>query len=196
MVHSLYVRLEFFPALDLFHGLRALLCLLTRIFFRPIEKIINERETKVAADNQRLQGLTAQVETHTRALETQMEQARKEAQRIREEWSRKGEDVRARALSEAKEKAARIMEEKMNALEKEVTAAEKTLEKEIAVFSEKIRTSVFMKKYEDFRPAAFADHAADRFRQAKKRPPPPTMWIGSACWAKCSIPPFCSAAWP
>ena len=117
----------------------ALYILLTRIFFRPIEKIINERETKIFADNQRLQGLTTQVETHTRALETQMAQAGKDAQRIRDEWSRKGEDVRARALSAAREKAAQIMVEKMKALENEVTAAEKTLEKEIAVFSEKIR---------------------------------------------------------
>ena len=112
---------------------------LTRIFFRPMENIINEREAKAAADSQRLQGMAGQVEAHTRALETQMDQARKDAQRIREEWSRKGEDVRARAMSEAKEKAARVMLEKMSVLEKEVISAEKTLEKEIAVFSEKIR---------------------------------------------------------
>jgi F-type H+-transporting ATPase subunit b len=112
---------------------------LTRIFFKPIGKIIDEREAKIAVDSNRLQGLMDQVEINTRALENQMEQARKEALQIREEWSRKGEDVRALALSEAKANAARITEEKMSALESEVQAAEKTLEKEIDVFSEKIK---------------------------------------------------------
>ena len=112
---------------------------LTRIFFKPVGKIIDEREAKIAVDSNRLQGMMNQVEIHTQALETQMAQARKDALQIREEWSRKGEGVRALSLSEAKEKAARIMDEKMSELEIEVSAAEKTLEKEIVVFSEKIK---------------------------------------------------------
>jgi len=112
---------------------------LTRIFFKPVGKIIDEREAKIAADSKRLQGMVSQVEIHTQALETQMAQARKDALQIREEWSRKGEGVRALSLSEAKEKAVRIMDEKMNQLESEVKIAEKTLEKQVAVFSEKIK---------------------------------------------------------
>jgi F-type H+-transporting ATPase subunit b len=117
----------------------ALYLVLTRIFFKPVGKIIDEREAKVAADSNRLQGMMSQVEINTQALETQMDQARKDALQIREEWSRKGEGIRVLSLSEAKEKAARIMDEKMNQLESEVRAAEKTLEKKIAVFSEKIK---------------------------------------------------------
>ena len=112
---------------------------LTHIFFKPVGKIIEERETKVAVDSNRLQGMMNQVEIHTQNLENQIAQARKDAQQIREEWSAKGADVRARSLSEAKAKAAQIMAEKMSALESEVTAAEKTLEKKIADFSEKIK---------------------------------------------------------
>lgn len=112
---------------------------LTRIFFKPIEKIIDEREAKIAADSKRLQGMMNQVEINTQALENQMAQARKDALQIREEWSRKGEGIRTLSLSEAKEKAARIMDEKMSELESEVKVAEKTLEKQVAVFSEKIK---------------------------------------------------------
>jgi F-type H+-transporting ATPase subunit b len=112
---------------------------LTRIFFKPIGKIIDEREAKIAADSNRLQGMMSQVEIHTQALEIQMDQARKDALQIREEWSKKGEGIRALSLSEAKEKAARIMDEKMSELESEVSAAEKTLEKKVAIFSEKIK---------------------------------------------------------
>jgi len=131
--------LNFSIILWIFFIICGLYVLLTRIFFKPVGKIIDEREAKIAADAQQLQGLTEKVETHTLDLEKQMAGARQEAQRIREEWSKKGEDVRSRALSEAKERSARIMEEKMAALEKEVKDAEKALEREIVVFSEKIR---------------------------------------------------------
>jgi F-type H+-transporting ATPase subunit b len=112
---------------------------LTRIFFRPVGKIIAEREARIAADADRLQGMMNQVEVHTQTLETQMAQARKDASQIREEWSLKGEDVRARSLAEAKEQAARVLNEKMAELETEVRNTEETLAKEVAVFSEKIR---------------------------------------------------------
>jgi F-type H+-transporting ATPase subunit b len=112
---------------------------LTRIFFKPIGKIIDEREEKVAVDSNRLQGMINQVEIHTQALENQMTQAHKDALQIREEWARKGENIRSQKLSDAKEKVARIMDEKMRQLESEIRAAEKTLKEEVAVFSEKIK---------------------------------------------------------
>lgn len=112
---------------------------LTHIFFKPVGKIIAEREAKAAADTNRLQGMMNQVEIHTQSLENQIAQARKDASQIKEEWSTKGADVRARSLSEAKEKAARILNEKMSELESDIRTAEKTLEKEVAVFSEKIK---------------------------------------------------------
>jgi len=112
---------------------------LTRIFFKPVGKIIDERESRVAADSGRLQNMMDQVEIHTQDMETRLAQAHKEALHIREEWSRKGEEVRARVLAEAREKSARILEAKMSELEAEVIAAEKTLEKEIVAFSEKIK---------------------------------------------------------
>jgi F0F1-type ATP synthase membrane subunit b/b' len=112
---------------------------LTRIFFKPVEKVIAEREGRAAADTGRLQGMMDQVEIHTQTLEGEMAQARQDAAQIREEWAAKGEDVRVRSLSDAREKAARIMDEKMGDLANEVSAAEKTLEKEIAFFSEKIK---------------------------------------------------------
>jgi F-type H+-transporting ATPase subunit b len=112
---------------------------LTRIFFKPVGKIIAEREARIAADAGRLQNMMNQVEIHTQTLETQMAQARKDAALIREEWSLKGEDVRTRSLAEAKEQATRVLNEKMAELENEVRSTEETLAKEVAGFSEKIK---------------------------------------------------------
>jgi F-type H+-transporting ATPase subunit b len=113
--------------------------ILSRIFFKPVGRIIEEREANADADDRRLKGMVDQVDMHARSLEDQMAQARADAARIRDEWSARGAEARARALAEAKETAARVMEEKMSALEKEVIGAEKVLEKQVAVFSEKIR---------------------------------------------------------
>ena len=71
---------------------------LDRIFFKPVGKIIAEREAKIAADSERQEGMMAEIEARTRAVETQLSQARQEAQRIREEWLKNGEELRARAL--------------------------------------------------------------------------------------------------
>jgi F-type H+-transporting ATPase subunit b len=112
---------------------------LTRIFFKPVGKIIAERESRVAADGERLQGMLDLVESRTQSLENQIAQARQEAAQIREEWAAQGEGIRARSLAEAKEKATRTLNEKMDELSAEVVSAEKALEKQIVVFSEKIK---------------------------------------------------------
>jgi len=112
---------------------------LTRIFFKPVGAIIAERESRVAADSQRLQGMLDQVENRTQSLENQIAQARQEAARIREEWAAKGEGIRSRSLAEAKERAALTLAEKMDELAADVVAVERALEKQIVVFSEKIK---------------------------------------------------------
>jgi hypothetical protein len=83
--------------------------------------------------------MMAEIETRTRAVEAQLSQARKDAQQIREEWLKNGEEVRTRAVSQAKERAALVLNEKIVALEGEIVAAERVLEKQVAAFSEKIR---------------------------------------------------------
>ena len=112
---------------------------LTRIFFKPVGKIIAERESRVATDSQRLKGMLDQVESRTQSLENQIARARQEAAQIREEWAAQGEGIRTRSLAEAKEKAARTLSEKMDELSAEVVSVEKALEKQIVVFSEKIK---------------------------------------------------------
>lgn len=112
---------------------------LNRIFFKPIQAIIGEREAKVAADSSRQESMVVEIETRTRAVEEQLSQARREARRIKEEWLEKGEQVRGRTVGEARESAARIMAENVIQLESEIAAAERALESQISVFSEKIK---------------------------------------------------------
>lgn len=112
---------------------------LDRIFFKPVGEIIAARETKIAADSQRQENMMAEIETQTRAVESQLGQARKDARQIKEEWLKNGEEIRVKAMSQAKEQAVRDLGEKVVQLEGEIVAAEHVLQKQIAAFSEKIR---------------------------------------------------------
>lgn len=112
---------------------------LNRFFFKPVGRIISEREARAAADEDRRREMMAEIEDRTRSLEERLGLARKQAQRIREEWLRNGEETRSRAVAEARERSAKVMDEKMAQLESEMRAAESSLEAQISLFSEKIR---------------------------------------------------------
>lgn len=112
---------------------------LNRIFFKPVGEIIDARETKIAADSQRQEGMMAEIETRTQAVESQLSQARKDARQIKEEWLENGEKIRVKAVAQAKDQSARVLAEKIVELESEIVAAEHVLDKQITAFSEKIR---------------------------------------------------------
>jgi F0F1-type ATP synthase membrane subunit b/b' len=112
---------------------------LDRIFFKPIHAVISEREGKIAADSSRQESMVAEIETQTQTVEDQLSRARLAARHIKEEWLAKGEQVRGRAVAEARENSARIMVDNMAQLDSEIAAAERTLEKQVSVFSEKIK---------------------------------------------------------
>ena len=65
--------------------------------------------------------------------------ARNESFRIREGWIRKGEEFRETLIENARGKSARQFEEQMKRLETEIAAAQKQLESEISVFSQRIK---------------------------------------------------------
>jgi len=112
---------------------------LNRIFFKPIGEIITARETKIAADAQRQESMMAEIETRTRAVESRLSQARKDAQQTKEEWLKNGEELRAKTVAQAKKQAAAVLDAKIVQLQDEIASAEQVLEKQIAAFSEKIR---------------------------------------------------------
>jgi F-type H+-transporting ATPase subunit b len=112
---------------------------LNRIFFKPVQAIIGEREAKVAADTGRQESMVAEIESRTQAVEDQLSQARREARRIKEEWLENGEHIRSRAVAAARENAARVMADNMAQLASEIAGAEQALEKQVAAFSEQIK---------------------------------------------------------
>ncbi len=116
-----------------------LMIVLNRIFFRPVGRILDEREARVKGDSEKLDSLVREIEEKTRRVEVMIADARDESFRIREGWIRKGEEFRETLIENAREKSARQFEEQMKRLETEIAAAQKQLESEVSVFSQKIK---------------------------------------------------------
>lgn len=112
---------------------------LNHIFFKPVGRIIAEREAKAEADYRCREKMMAEIEIRTRWLEDQLGRARKEARQRLEEWLQNGEKARTGVIAEARERSTQIMNEKLAVLENEIGTAESELETQIAAFSDKIR---------------------------------------------------------
>lgn len=112
---------------------------LGRVFFRPVGRIIDEREARAAAEQGRQEAMLNEIEARTRSLEERLAQARREGQRIREEWQKNGEQARLRAVAEARERSARALGETIARLDGEIAAAERELEAQVSLFSDRIR---------------------------------------------------------
>lgn len=112
---------------------------LGRVFFRPVGRVIGEREARSADERGRQERMMAEIEARARSLEEQLAGARRDAQRVREKWLRDGEESRARAVAEARERSARLLDETLARLDGEIASAQRVLEAQVAGFSETIR---------------------------------------------------------
>jgi len=116
-----------------------LMLVLNRIYFKPVGRILDEREARVKGDSEKLDSLVREIEEKTRRVEIMIADARNESFRIREGWIRKGEEFRETLIENAREKSTRQFEDQMKRLETEIAVAQKQLESEVSVFSQKIR---------------------------------------------------------
>ncbi len=116
-----------------------LMMVLDRLFFRPVGRIIDERETRGRRDSEKLAALLAETEKKTLAVETRLREARRHAALAREEWVRRGEAARAAMAESARTEAARKLEAGMARLDGDIAAAEARLRLDVASFSDQIR---------------------------------------------------------
>lgn len=117
----------------------ALMIILNRVYFKPVGSMIDERERKIKEESAEIEEMTGQIEKKTAEIEGILREAKREAALIREELIRKGEDVREAMAVEAREQSKEIFSQKMVELQHEIAAAEAKLEKEVALFSDRIK---------------------------------------------------------
>lgn len=113
--------------------------ILNKIYFKPVGKIIDERENKISQDSRKLESMTVEIEEKTRDIEKVLNESRKESMRLQEELIQKGEAVRDQVVIETRKKSKSLFGEQKKQLDAEIIRAEKYLSNEIELFSKKVR---------------------------------------------------------
>ncbi len=115
-----------------------LLVVLNKVFYKPVGKVIDEREKKIDTENSMIEELVSNIEKKSLEVESILKKARKDSVEISEELIKKGELARAKLLNETREKTELMFKERMVKLDKELADAEVKLKSEIGTFSKKI----------------------------------------------------------
>lgn len=100
---------------------------------------MTQRESKIQAESGQIESMTLEIEEKTQHIEQTLKDAKKESTRIREELIKKGETIREQIITDARETSREHFETKMKELDREIAGAEEKLEKQISVFSEKMK---------------------------------------------------------
>ena len=116
-----------------------LLMVLDKVYFKPVGTVIDEREAKIKRESDLIDAMTADIEEKTLHIETTLKDTRKEAARIKEELIKKGESVREKIVTDAREKSKELFKSKMIELDREIEDAEKQLVDQVALFSDKLK---------------------------------------------------------
>jgi F-type H+-transporting ATPase subunit b len=116
-----------------------LLRVLNHLYYKPIGQVIEERESKIAAETNQIESNMRNIEEKAQHIEAVLKETQKESGKIREELIIKGEEVRKQLIKEARENSKKMFENKMTQLDEQILMAEKKLEQEIGTFSDKIK---------------------------------------------------------
>ncbi len=115
-----------------------LLIILNKIFYKPVGRIIGERENKSKTENTEISSMKSDIEDRASKIESVMKKARKDSIVISEEIIKKGESAREELISTTRQKTTDDFKERMVSLESEIFEAEDKLKGEIKSFSKKI----------------------------------------------------------
>jgi len=112
---------------------------LDKIYYKPVGKIVGQRENKIEKDSASIEHMIADVENKTKNIEDVLTKARKDSMKLKENLIKKNEEKIEILISEEKENSRKIFKENMKKLDEEIAYAEKKLEIEIDKFSNEIK---------------------------------------------------------
>ena len=115
-----------------------LLVVLNKIFFKPIGRIINERENKSNTEEAEINRIKGDIESRSAKVESVLKNARKDAVKISEELITKGEILREELIVSTRKEIKENFKNRMVDLDREISDAEIKLKGDIKNFSKKI----------------------------------------------------------
>lgn len=116
-----------------------LMIILDKIYYKPVGKILGQRENKIEKDSALIESMIAHVENKTKNIDDVLKKARTDSMKLRENLIRKNEEKIERLISEENENLKRRFEESMKKLDEEIASAEEKLGKEVEEFSNEIK---------------------------------------------------------
>lgn len=131
---NLDVSLFFIPLL-----IWILMIVLDKIYFKPVGKIIEQRENKIDKDSASIEHMITDVENKTKNIEDILTKARRDSMEVKENLIKKNEEKIERLILEEKENSRKRFKKSMEKLDEEIAYAEKRLEMEIDKFSNEIK---------------------------------------------------------
>jgi len=115
-----------------------LLVVLNKIFFKPIGRIINERENKSNTEEAEINRIKGDIESRSAKVESVLKNARKDAVKISEKLITKGEILREELIASTRKEIKENFKNRMVDLDREISDAEIKLKGNIKNFSKKI----------------------------------------------------------
>ena len=116
-----------------------IMIILDRVYFKPVKDVIDQREGKIALESEKIDKMTQEIEEKTGSIEHILKEAKWDAAGIKEQIIKEGEEIRERIIINTRVESKKMFADKMKELEQEIFAAEEKLEKEIDLFSQKIK---------------------------------------------------------
>jgi len=115
---------------------------LDRLFFRPVGRIIGEREKLVRSIDEEYKSRLHEVEKKTAALEARLKEARGEGLKLQQDLIQQSEGLRLKLVSAAHEQASAQYAEAMSQLDREIERATRELDQRINEFAENLKKAL------------------------------------------------------
>ena len=115
-----------------------LLILLNKVFFKPLRKVMNERETQLSGDRDASQNALEEYEAALQKIEEKINAAQADAQSKRESYSQEALREKERILAEITQESRDRIEDEKEKLNRELKKLKKELETESELLAKRI----------------------------------------------------------
>jgi F-type H+-transporting ATPase subunit b len=146
-----------------------LLALLSRFAFRPLRRILGEREARMQEALQKAEEARAQAQQVLERSGAQIEEARAEARRIIAEGQKIAAQVKRETKDSARQDAAVIVREAQAEIEREVLRNIDELRGTVASLSLRIARQVITEEMDDKRHDRLVTEFIDRLKESRGR---------------------------
>ncbi len=119
-----------------------LMWFLNKFLFKPVLKMLDERESKITGDFETAEKINRDVDEGLEKLEEEMKQARFESNSLKNSIKDEGSKIALEKLDKAKDEAKKYIEQFKKELEESKQKVEEELDKEVEIFAKTVSSTL------------------------------------------------------